>query len=227
MADAVYKHIPYRPERLDHEASIARGEAFYAQMDARRSVRDFSADSVPREAIELAIKTASTAPSGAHRQPWTFVVVSDPETKEQIREAAEEEERKSYEGGRMPPDWIEALAPLGTDWRKPYLETVPYIVVLFEQVTGFDGQGKPQKNYYVRESCGIAAGMFIAALHQMGLSTLTHTPSPMGFLTRILGRPKNERPFILFPVGYAGEDATVPAIERKPVDAVSVWNPKG
>jgi nitroreductase len=186
----------------------------------------FSIDAVPEAAIELAIKTASTAPSGAHRQPWTFVVVSDPEIKKQIRIAAEDEERKSYEGGRMPPEWIEALAPLGTDWRKPYLETVPYIVVLFEQITGFDAEGNPQKNYYVRESCGIAAGMFIAALHQMGLSTLTHTPSPMAFLSRILGRPKNERPFILFPVGYPTDDATVPNIQRKPLERVSVWNPK-
>ena len=195
-------------------------------MDRRRSVRFFSEDPVPKAAIELAIKTASTAPSGAHRQPWTFVVVSDAEIKTQIRIAAEDEERKSYEGGRMPPDWIEALAPLGTDWHKPYLETVPYIVVLFEQITGFDDQGNPQKNYYVRESCGLAAGLFIAALHHMGLSTLTHTPSPMGFLSTILGRPKNERPFILFPVGYPADDAMVPNIHRKPLERVSVWDPK-
>lgn len=226
MAGTEFKHIPYQPERLSHEESVSRGEAFFASMDERRSVRFFTEDPVPREAIELAIKTASTAPSGAHRQPWTFVVISDPEIKKQIRIAAEEEERKSYEGGRMPPDWLEALAPLGTDWRKPYLETVPYIVVQFEQITGFDADGNPQKNYYVRESCGIAAGMFIAALHQMGLSTLTHTPSPMGFLSKILGRPKNERPFILFPVGYPTPDATVPDIQRKPLDSVSVWDPK-
>ncbi|MCR9164676.1 MAG: nitroreductase family protein [Nannocystaceae bacterium] len=226
MAGTEYEHIPYQPERLSHEETLSRGRAFYASMDERRSVRFFTDAPVPREAIELAIKTASTAPSGAHRQPWTFVVISDPEIKKQIRIEAEEEERKSYEGGRMPPDWIEALAPLGTDWRKPYLETVPYIVVQFEQITGFDGDGNPQKNYYVRESCGIAAGMFIAALHQMGLSTLTHTPSPMGFLSKILGRPKNERPFILFPVGYPTADATVPDIARKPLDRVSIWDPK-
>ena len=226
MAGAKYDPIPYRPERLSHEESLARGEAFFASMDRRRSVRFFSEDPVPKAAIELAIKTASTAPSGAHRQPWTFVVVSDAEIKTQIRIAAEDEERKSYEGGRMPPDWIEALAPLGTDWHKPYLETVPYIVVLFEQITGFDDQGNPQKNYYVRESCGLAAGLFIAALHHMGLSTLTHTPSPMGFLSTILGRPKNERPFILFPVGYPADDATVPNIHRKPLERVSVWDPK-
>lgn len=226
MAGTEYKHIPYQPERLSHEETVSRGQAFYGSMDERRSVRFFTDEPVPREAIELAIKTASTAPSGAHRQPWTFVVISDAEIKKQIRIAAEDEERKSYEGGRMPPDWLEALAPLGTDWRKPYLETAPYIVVQFEQITGFDAEGNPQKNYYVRESCGIAAGMFIAALHQMGLSTLTHTPSPMGFLSKILGRPKNERPFILFPVGYPTADATVPDIQRKPLDRVSVWDPK-
>ncbi len=222
----VYKPIPYQPPRLTHEESLANGRAFYEDMDTRRSVRFFSDDPVPKEAIELAIKTASTAPSGAHRQPWTFAVVSDASVKREIRIAAEEEERKSYEGGRMPPDWIDALAPLGTDWHKPYLETVPFIVVLFEQTTGFDAQGQPQKNYYVKESCGIAAGLFIASLHGMGLSTLTHTPSPMGFLTHILGRPKNERPFILFPVGYPTADATVPDIQRKSLDAVSVWNPR-
>ncbi len=226
MASSEYKHVPYQPERIPHDEALTRGQAFYANMDGRRSVRFFSEDPVPREAIELAIKTASTAPSGAHRQPWTFVVISDAEIKKQIRIAAEEEERKSYEGGRMPEEWLEALAPLGTDWQKPYLETVPYIVVLFEQITGFDDAGEVQKNYYVKESCGIAAGLFIAALHQMGLSTLTHTPSPMGFLSKILGRPKNERPFILFPVGYPTSDATVPDIHRKALDRVSVWNPK-
>ena len=226
MSSAEYKPVPYCPPRVGHEDSIARGQAFFDSMDGRRSVRFFSDDPVPREVIELAIKTASTAPSGAHRQPWTFVVISDPEVKKQIRIAAEEEERKSYEGGRMPADWIEALAPLGTDWRKSYLETVPYIVVQFEQITGFDDAGAPQKNYYVRESCGIAAGLFIAALHQMGLATLTHTPSPMGFLSKILGRPKNERPFVLYPVGYPSADATVPDIARKPLERVSVWDPK-
>ncbi|MEM6293027.1 MAG: nitroreductase family protein [Myxococcota bacterium] len=226
MASSEYKHVPYQPERIPQDEGLARGKAFYANMDRRRSVRFFSEDPVPREAIELAIKTASTAPSGAHRQPWTFVVVSDAEIKKQIRIAAEEEERKSYEGGRMPEEWLEALAPLGTDWQKPYLETVPYIVVLFEQITGFDESGEVQKNYYVKESCGIAAGLFIASLHQMGLSTLTHTPSPMGFLSKILGRAKNERPFILFPVGYPTKDATVPDIQRKALDRVSVWNPK-
>ncbi len=194
-------------------------------MDGRRSVRDFSPDPVPRRAIELAIMSASSAPSGAHRQPWTFVAVSDPAIKQKIREAAEAEEYKSYEGGRMPAQWREALEPLGTDWRKPYLETAPYLVVVFEQTTGFDAQQNPRKNYYVKESVGIACGMFVAALHNMGLSTLTHTPSPMGFLSKILGRPKHEKPYILFPVGYAAVGAQVPDITRKSLDDVAIWNP--
>jgi iodotyrosine deiodinase len=226
MATAEHRFIPYRPRRLPRADTLARGRAFYEEMDRRRSVRQFSADPVPKEAIEWAIKTASTAPSGAHRQPWRFVVVDDPAIKREIRIAAEEEERRSYEGGRMPPEWIEALAPLGTDWHKPYLETVPYIVVVFEEVTGFDGEGRPRKNYYVKESCGLACGLFVAALHHMGLATLTHTPSPMGFLSRILDRPKHEKPFILFPVGYPADDAEVPDLRRKPYEDVAVWNPR-
>jgi nitroreductase len=204
---------------------LERAQSFHALMAARRSVRHFSPDPVPRELIELAIRTAATAPSGAHRQPWRFVAVSDPAVKRRIREAAETEERLSYQGGRMPPEWLEALAPLGTGWKKPYLETVPWLVVVFEEVHGWKDDGKPRKNYYVKESVGIACGIFIAALHEMGLSTLTHTPSPMGFLREILGRPKNERPYILFPVGYAAPDAEVPDIRRKSLEDVTLWNP--
>lgn len=218
--------IPYRPERLDSAVMLSRAREFQHQMERRRSVRDFSADPVPKELIERAIRTASSAPSGAHRQPWRFVAVSDPETKRQIRIAAEAEERISYEGGRMPDDWKEALAPIGTNWQKPFLETVPWIVVVFEEVHGVAADGKPIKNYYVKESVGIACGMFIAALHNMGLSTLTHTPSPMGFLSQILGRPKNEKPYILFPIGYPTHDATVPALTRKSLEEVAVWNPQ-
>jgi nitroreductase len=192
-------------------------------MSERRSVRHFSAESVPRELIELAITTASSAPSGAHRQPWRFVVVGDVDVKRRIREEAETEERTSYEGGRMPPEWIEAIAPLGTDWRKPYLETVPWIVVVFEEVHALNSNGTRRKNYYVKESVGIACGVFIAALHNMGLATLTHTPSPMAFLSSILGRPENEKPFILFPVGYPAPNATVPDLRRKTIDEVAVW----
>jgi iodotyrosine deiodinase len=227
MSERTSEHpfTPYRPERISDDEALARGRAFFAKMDRRRSVRHFSADPVPREAIDLAIRTASTAPSGAHRQPWTFVVVDDPSIKRRIREAAEEEERESYEGGRMPPEWIEALAPLGTDWHKPYLETAPYLVVVFEQVHGFDASGRKQKHYYVRESVGIACGIFIAALHEMGLATLTHTPSPMGFLSAILGRGKHERPYILFPIGHPASDAKVPDLRRKALEEICVWNP--
>ena len=217
--------VPYRPERIPIDTALARGRAFYAKMNERRSVRAFSDEPVPREVIELAIRTASTSPSGAHRQPWTFVVVDDAALKRKIREAAEAEERVSYEDGRMPPEWLEALAPLGTDWHKPFLETAPYLVVVFEQIHGNDDAGRSRKHYYVHESVGIACGLFIAAIHEMGLATLTHTPSPMSFLSRILGRPKHERPFILFPVGYPAEDATVPDLRRKELDEISVWNP--
>ena len=203
-----------------------RAESFHELMSSRRSVRHFSSEAVPRELVELAIRAASTAPSGAHRQPWRFVAVSDPATKREIRIAAEREERISYEGGRMPPEWLEALVPLGTGWEKPYLETAPWIVVVFEEVHGIRNDGAPRKNYYVKESVGIACGFFIAALHYMGLSTLTHTPSPMGFLRDILGRPKNERPFILFPIGYPAADAVVPDLRRKPIADVALWDPK-
>ena len=202
----------------------ARADAFYTEMDERRSVRAFSPDPVPRRLIELAIRTASTAPSGAHQQPWTFVAVSDPDTKRRIRSAAEAEERRSYEN-RMSEEWLDALAPLGTDWQKPYLEIAPWLVVLFEQIHGRFPDGSHRKHYYTRESVGIAAGVFITAVHHMGLATLTHTPSPMGFLTQILGRPRNERPFVLFPVGYPAPDATVPDIRRKPLEAVAVFDP--
>ncbi len=223
---AVAPFIPYRVESLSADERRSRGEAFFSEMDRRRSVRHFSDAPVPRELIELAIRTASTAPSGAHRQPWRFVVVSDPEIKRQIRIAAEKEERQSYEGGRMPPEWLEALLPLGTDWRKPYLETVPWIVVAFEELYGVNPDGSKRKNYYVKESIGLACGLFIASLHHMGLATLTHTPSPMKFLSHILGRPRNEKPVILFPIGYPAADATVPDLRRKSMQEVAIWNPQ-
>ena len=200
---------------------LEHGRRFQDEMDGRRSVRMFSADPVPRELIELAIMTGSTAPSGAHQQPWTFVAVGDPEVKRRIRIAAEEEERQSYEGGRMPAEWLAALAPLGTDWHKPFLETVPWIVVLFEQVHGWFPDGSVRKHYYARESVGIACGLFVAAIHQMGLVTLTHTPSPMGFLSSILRRPKNERPFVLLPIGYPAHDCEVPDLKRKSIAEVA------
>lgn len=222
MSD-LYPQIPYDSRRYGESELVERGHDFYAEMSRRRSVRHFSDAPVPRAAIELAIQTASTAPSGAHRQPWRFVAVSDAELKRRIRTAAEKEEYESYEGGRMPDEWLQALRPLGTSWQKPYLETVPWIVVVFEELYGLNPDGSRRKNYYVKESVGIACGMFIAALHHMGLSTLTHTPSPMGFLSQLLERPKNEKPYILFPIGYPAEGATVPELVRKPLVDVSVW----
>lgn len=223
MAD--HPFVPYPFERLPESEMLRRGRELYAELSGRRSVRHFAPDAVPRELIELAIQTGSTAPSGAHRQPWKFVAVSDAETKRQIRVAAEAEERQSYEG-RMAPEWLQALAPLGTDWHKPYLETVPWVVVVFEETHGVGPGGETVKHYYVKESVGIACGLFVVALHHMGLATLTHTPSPMGFLSRVLGRPANERPYILFPVGYPSADARVPDLRRKTLDEVSVWNPE-
>ncbi len=220
-----YPRLPYRPPRLSPAESLARAESFRSELANRRSVRHFSPDPVPRRLVELAVETASTAPSGAHRQPWRFVLVGDPEVKRAMRLAAEEEERQNYEGGRLPPDWREALAPLGTDWHKPYLEVVPWVGVLFEERYGFAPDGKRRKNFYVKESVGMAAGLFVAALHHMGLATLTHTPSPMAFLGRLLGRPDNERPFALFPIGYPAPDCTVPDLGRKELDEVLVEVP--
>jgi nitroreductase len=221
------RFVPYQPERVPDDEMLRRALHLQRTMAERRSIRDFAPRPVPRELIEIAIRTASAAPSGAHRQPWRFVAVDDPAIKREIRVAAEREERISYEEGRMPEEWRAALAPLGTDWHKPYLEVAPWLVVVFEEVHGVRPDGSAQKNYYVKESVGIACGFFIVALHVMGLATLTHTPSPMGFLRDILGRPKNERPYILFPVGYPAEGAVVPDIHRKPLEEVSVWNPAG
>ncbi len=220
---AHYSFVPYNMELLSEQEMIARGQDLFREMSSRRSVRHFSSKPVPRECIELAIRIAATAPSGAHRQPWRFVAVSDDDIKRKIREAAETEERISYEGGRMPAEWLQALAPLGTNWHKPFLDTVPWIVVVFEEIYQVGPERQRLKSYYAKESVGIACGLFIVALHRMGLATLTHTPSPMAFLSKILGRPANERPFILFPVGYPADDATVPDLTRKSLDEVAVW----
>jgi iodotyrosine deiodinase len=208
--------IPYAAPRVEDPAEA--GRAFLERMSARRSVRDFSADHVPRELIDIAVATANTAPSGAHQQPWTFVAVSDPDIKHRIRLAAEEEERENYEGGRLPDAWRQAIAPLGTSSDKAFLDVVPWIVVVFAQKSTPMADGSLRKNYYVNESVGIACGLFIASLHSMGLATLTHTPNPMAFLTEILERPATERPYILFPVGYPAPGCEVPDLERKPLD---------
>jgi nitroreductase len=207
---------------MDVDQQMDRARAFYEEMDQRRSVRMFSDDPVPRELLEYAIKTASSAPSGAHKQPWTYVMTGDASIKARIRSAVEEEERVNYEGGRLPAHWREDLEPLGTDWHKPFLETVPWVVVLFEQRYGVREDGSRAHHYYVKESVGISAGLFVAALHRSGLATLTHTPSPMRFLTKLLGRPENERPFCLFPIGYPADDCVVPDLSRKSLDEVMV-----
>lgn len=214
--------VPYLPLPIAEVDREPRAETFFREMDARRSVREFSRESVPRRLIELAIQTASTAPSGAHKQPWTFVAVSDPDVKRRIRVAAEEEEKAFY-ATRASDEWLDALAPLGTDWRKPFLEDAPWLVVLFAQRYQTRPDGSREKHYYVPESCGIAAGLFIAAIHRMGLVTLTHTPSPMGFLREVLDRPTNEAAMILFPVGFPAEGAEVPDLTRKQLSQVAVW----
>ncbi len=223
MSDRSLPFVPFRLPRRADDDMIARGRSLFEQMNGRRSVRAFASDPVPRACIEWAIRCAGTAPSGAHRQPWRFVAVSNPGVKRRIREAAEEEERISYEGGRMPPEWLEALAPLGTDWRKGYLEVAPWIVVCFREMYGVGADGAKTTNYYISESVGIACGFFIAAIHAMGLATLTHTPSPMQFLSEILGVPENWKPFILFPVGHPASDATVPDLKRKDLGEIARW----
>ncbi len=215
-----HAHVPLDFQRMEPSRQVHVSREFVKWMAARRSVRFLSPEPVPFELIENAIRCASLAPSGANQQPWKFVVVKDAEIKRKIREAAEAEERESYEH-RMPADWLEALAPLGTDWHKEFLETAPYLIVVFRVDFGLEGDAKI-KHYYVQESVGIATGFLLAALHMSGLATLTHTPSPMGFLSTILERPKNERPFVLIPVGLPSPDATVPAIGKKTVAEVMV-----
>ena len=194
-----------------------RLQDFYADMQRRRTVREFSDRPVPRDIVETALMAANTAPSGANLQPWHFVVVSRPEAKKKIREAAEVEEREFYEH-RASEEWLAALAPLGTDDQKPFLETAPYLIAVFLQKFGELPDGRKVKHYYPVESTGLATGILITALHQAGLATLTHTPSPMKFLNEILGRPKSERPFLLLVVGYPADDARVPDIKRKSLD---------
>ena len=213
--------IPLAFQRRDEPTMRADAAAFLATMQRRRSVRSFAPDPVPLDVVRTAIQAAGTAPSGAHMQPWTFVLVTDPALKRQIREAAEAEERETYEH-RMSDEWRAALAPLGTDWHKPFLETAPALIVLFRQDHGVRPDGSRRKHYYVQESCGIALGLLIAALHHAGLATLTHTPSPMAFLARLLARPAHEKPFILLPVGYPAADCEVPELARKPLAEILV-----
>lgn len=199
-----------------------RASAFLNETQRRRTVRDFSDRPVPRDIIEMCILAAGTAPNGAHRQPWHFVAVSNPEVKRAIRVAAEEEERAFY-GGRAPEEWLEALAPLGTGEAKPFLESAPYLIVVFGESYAVAKDGEKSKNYYVTESVGIATGMLITAIHRAGLVSLTHTPSPMAFLNEILGRPQNERPFLILVVGFPTPDATVPQLRRKSLEEIATF----
>lgn len=222
MADTP-RFIPLPGFRTRSPEEVRAGaRAFYDEIRRRRTVRDFSSRSVPREVIESCLLAAGTAPNGANRQPWHFVAVSDPEIKRRIREAAEEEERVFYRD-RAPDDWLEALAPLGTDENKPFLERAPWLVAIFAQSWEPTGEGGRRKNYYVTESVGIATGILVTACHAAGLVTLTHTPSPMGFLNVILGRPKHERPFLLLVVGYPEEGALVPDLEKKSLDEIATF----
>ncbi|UOX91978.1 nitroreductase family protein [Amycolatopsis sp. FBCC-B4732] len=216
-----YHPVPYRPARLPDDEALAQAAALRQRMEARRSVRMFSADPVPERAVLDAIAVASTAPSGAHQQPWTFVLVTDPDVRRRLREAAEEEERISYDG-RLGEAWLDALRPLGTDAVKPHLTDAPYLIVVFQQRFALDDDGGVRKHYYVDESVGIAVGMLLTALQVAGLAALTHTPSPMRFLGELLGRPRNEKAFAVIPVGYPADDCVVPDLRRKPLDEVLV-----
>lgn len=222
-------HTGFQPleyTRLSPEEQLARSRRFLAQVRKRRTVRHFSTEPVPFDLIANAVAAAGSAPSGANQQPWTFVVVSSPAVKRRIRRAAEAEEKASYEH-RMSQEWLDALVPLGTDWRKPHLEDAPYLIVVFRQAYGLatdpeTGQTVKVKHYYSEESVGIAVGVLLCALHEAGLATLTHTPSPMKFLSDILQRPANERPFVVIPVGYPAADARVPVISKKSLDEIMV-----
>jgi iodotyrosine deiodinase len=213
-----YPHIQYPHKNISEEETMHQSKNFLNNLQSRRSIRDFSDKNVPKEVIENLILAAASAPSGANKQPWTFCAISDKTIKKKIREAAEKEEFESY-NSRMPEQWLKDLAPLGTDWQKPFLEVAPWLIIVFAQTTG----QQKEKQYYVQESVGIACGFLIAAIHEAGLATLTHTPSPMNFLKKILNRPDNERPFLLLPVGYPADEVFVPEIMKKGLDEVAVF----
>ena len=213
--------IRYHAVEHSPDEQLRRAREFYEYCSRRRTVREFSSKPISKELLELIIRTAGTAPSGANKQPWRFVVVTDPVFKKEIRLAAEKEERENYER-RMPQEWLDDLAALGTDWHKEYLEIAPALLVVFSIDYEKDGD-RTKKSYYVKESVGIAVGFLIAAIHSAGLVSLTHTPSPMGFLQKILDRPVNERPYLLIPVGYPAENVTVPDIKRKAIDEIAIW----
>lgn len=214
--------IPFNRVAYSETEMQQRGQAYFDYMDKRRSIREFSDRPVDKALIENLIKTASTAPSGAHKQPWTFCVVSNPELKSKIRAAAEKEEYDSY-NGRMSEEWLKDLEPFATDWNKPFLEIAPYLIIVFKKAYDLNEDGAKSKNYYVNESVGLAVGFLLSAIHNVGLVALTHTPSPMNFLQKILNRPSNERAFLLIPVGYPAEEVQVPDLERKALEEVAVF----
>lgn len=217
-----HQHIPYEANCLTVTEMTTQSQSFYEWLDTRRSVREFTSEPVPKVVIENIIKTASTAPSGAHKQPWTFCAIADPELKKQIRIAAEAEEKESYER-RMSERWKEDLKPMATNMYKPFLEEAPWLIIVCKRAYELDEDGNKHNNYYVNESVGIACGMLITAIHNAGLVTLTHTPSPMNFLTNILERPKNERAYLLLPVGYPKQPVYVPKLNRKDLDDMAVF----
>jgi nitroreductase len=217
-----YDHIRYDHEFIEKESVLKRARSYYRESDKRRSIREISDVPVDKAVIAELIRAASTAPSGAHKQPWTFCAVSNPTIKSEIRKAAEKEEYDSYHG-RMSERWLKDLEPMATNWDKPFLEKAPWLIIVFKRVYELDEAGKKVNNYYVNESVGIACGMLISAIHHAGLVTLTHTPSPMNFLSKILKRPENERPFLLLPVGYPEQEVYVPKLKRKGLDEISVF----
>jgi len=217
-----HRHIRYHGAEIAPAETERRSDQLLEVLSSRRSIREFSDRPVPKSVIASLIMTASTAPSGANKQPWTFCAVSNPDIKHKIREAAEAEERESY-GGRMSDTWLKALEPFGTDANKPFLDIAPWLIVIFKKAYDIGQNDEKINNYYVGESVGIACGMLISAIHQAGLATLTHTPSPMNFLTNILGRPKNERPFLLLPIGYPADKVYVPDIKKKTETEVIKW----
>ncbi len=214
--------MAYEKESFLPAEMTKRSLEFYKWMDKRRTVRDFSDKPVPKETIENILMAASTAPSGAHKQPWTFCVVSDPGLKKQLREEAEKEESESY-NGRMPQEWLNDLLPLQTDWRKEFLETAPWLIIVFKKSYELNSDGSKGNVYYASESCGLACGFLLTAIHHAGLVALTHTPSPMNFLSKLLNRPENEKPFLLIPVGYPADECWVPVLKRKELNEMSVW----
>lgn len=217
-----FEFVQYERETFEPQEVIKRSKAYYQWLNGRRTVRDFSHKPIPKEVVDNLILAASTAPSGAHKQPWTFCVVQDPEIKKQIRAEAEKEEYESYHG-RMTPEWLDDLKPLQTDWHKPFIEVAPYLIIVFKRIYELEPDGQKKNNYYVPESVGLACGLLLAAVHNAGLVALTHTPSPMGFLSKILNRPENERPFLLIPIGYPAEEVYVPKLKRKPLDQIAVY----